>query len=165
MAGVSAREIPLLLSRRRDFLRYREPVIEKNLNEPASLPFFQHPLGFERVEDRCRPSLCSPGNERKPMNTRLLLTAGALSLGLVFSSGAYAQGMQRGGMEPGMGGQPGGQMGGQMQQGAMGDDMGQEQRPMKRSSKKMKKPMKSKKMMRSKRINSGSGMDSGAGGM
>lgn len=56
-------------------------------------------------------------------------------------------------------------MGGQMQQGAMGDDMGQEQRPMKRSSKKMKKPMKNKKMMRLKRMNSGSGMESGAGGM
>ncbi|GAB6844685.1 hypothetical protein HNR00_000312 [Methylorubrum rhodinum] len=91
------------------------------------------------------------------MNARLLLTAGALSLGLGLSSGAFAQGMQPGaGMDPGMGGQ--------MQQGQMGDDMGQEQRPMKRSSMKMKKSMKSKKMMRSKRMNSGSGMESGGMG-
>lgn len=73
------------------------------------------------------------------MTVRLLLTASALSLGL--ATGALAQGMQ-----PGAGGsmQPG------MEQGQMGDDAGQAQRPMKRSSKKMKKSMKGKKMMRSK---------------
>lgn len=90
------------------------------------------------------------------MNARLLLTAGALSLGLGLSSGAFAQGMQ-----PGAGTDP--SMGGQMQQGQMGDDMGQEQRPMKRSSKKMKKPMKSKKMMKSRRMNSGMESQGGMG--
>ncbi len=90
------------------------------------------------------------------MNARLLLTAGALSLGLGLSSGAFAQGMQPGaGMDP--------SMGGQMQQGQMGDDMGEAQRPMKRSSKKMKKPMKSKKMMKSRRMNSGMESQGGMG--
>ena len=89
------------------------------------------------------------------MNARLLLTAGALSLGLGLTPAAFAQGMppepmQQGGMQ----GQPPGQM---------GDDMGQQQRPMKRSAKKMKKPMKQKKMMRAPRQQDGM-QPGGAGG-
>ena len=86
------------------------------------------------------------------MKVRVLLTAGALSLGL--ASASFAQSPAP--MQPGMGG-------GQMQQGQMGDDMGQEQRPMKRSGKKMTKPMKSKKMMRSKDRMSGPGAETGEG--
>lgn len=76
------------------------------------------------------------------MNVRVLLTAGALSLGLALTSTAFAQGMQPEPMQQGgMQGQPG----------QMGDEMGQQQRPMKRPAKKMKKPMKQKKMMRAPR--------------
>ncbi|UMY18416.1 hypothetical protein MMB17_03495 [Methylobacterium organophilum] len=85
------------------------------------------------------------------MNTRLLIAAGALSLGLGLASVASAQQMQPG-MQPGMDGQ--------MQQGQMGnEDMAQ--RPMKKKS--MKKMKSNKKMMRSKkRMNSGSGMEQGS---
>ena len=68
------------------------------------------------------------------MNVRLLLTAGALSLGL--ATGTLAQGMQ-------MQAQPG------MDDDQMSDDAGQAQRPVKRSNKRMKKPMQGKAMNRS----------------
>ncbi len=92
------------------------------------------------------------------MNVRVLLTAGALSLGL--ATGALAQAAQPGstvGMDAQMGQ-------GQMGQGQMGDDMAQQQRPMKR--KKMKKSMKGKKMMRSNnRMDPGMEQGAAPGGM
>ncbi|WP_455958116.1 hypothetical protein [Methylorubrum aminovorans] len=60
MAGAAAgeRENDLVSSRLKDFFRHREPVIEMNLNDPASLPFFKHLFGPEPVEClfRCLPA-------------------------------------------------------------------------------------------------------------
>jgi len=62
LAGATgaARKNGLARSQLRDFLDHREPVIEKNLNDPASLPFFQHLLGFARDECLSRYSLADP---------------------------------------------------------------------------------------------------------
>jgi len=59
-AGDGARDNGLTLSRLRDFLGHREAVIEKNLNEPALLPFLQHLSGLERVECPSRYSPACP---------------------------------------------------------------------------------------------------------
>lgn len=88
------------------------------------------------------------------MSVKMLVIAGAATLGLGLGSAAFAQGMQTqpgmgGQMQPGMGGgqmQPG--MGGQMQQGGMADDGMRAQRPMR--SKKMMKRTSKKSMKRNR---------------